>query len=237
MSPGTTLRVYRILCNSKAISNDWAHSCDRMRGARLPCACAWDCEVYSNGSGRQQLLTMRTTLPFSYQQWSPLVSENAEYEAYLREFSPSLRFSRPPFIPPPNAFDFDDGNTTKVEHMLNEKAILGNMNHPFIVKLAGTFHDERSLYMILEYVVGGEFFSHLRRANRFENHVGRFFAGHVTLMFEYMHSMDVIYRDLKPENLLLDREGYLKVTDFGFAKVRAWPGCFLVVGVTRGGDS
>ena len=109
----------------------------------------------------------------------------------------------------------------KVEHMLNEKAILGMMNHPFIVKLAGTFHDERSLYMILEYVVGGEFFSHLRRANRFENHVGRFFAAHVTLMFEYMHSMDVIYRDLKPENLLLDREGYLKITDFGFAKVGA----------------
>ncbi|CAM9448943.1 unnamed protein product [Ectocarpus sp. 4 AP-2014] len=110
----------------------------------------------------------------------------------------------------------------QVEHMLNEKAILGKMNHPFIVKLAGTFHDERSLYMILEYVVGGEFFSHLRRANRFENHVGRFFAGHVTLMFEYMHNMDVIYRDLKPENLLLDREGYLKVTDFGFAKVVAF---------------
>lgn len=105
--------------------------------------------------------------------------------------------------------------------MLNEKAILGMMNHPFIVKLAGTFHDERSLYMILEYVVGGEFFSHLRRANRFENHVGRFFAAHVTLMFEYMHSMDVIYRDLKPENLLLDREGYLKITDFGFAKVQS----------------
>lgn len=61
----------------------------------------------------------------------------------------------------------------KVEHMINEKTILMKMNHPFIVKLAGTFHDERSLFMILEYVVGGEFFSHLRRASRFENHVGR----------------------------------------------------------------
>lgn len=106
--------------------------------------------------------------------------------------------------------------------MVNEKTILMKMNHPFIVKLAGTFHDERSLYMILEYVVGGEFFSHLRRANRFENHVGRFFGAHVALMFEYMHSMDVIYRDLKPENLLLDRQGYLKITDFGFAKIVAF---------------
>lgn len=50
----------------------------------------------------------------------------------------------------------------------------------------------------------------------------RFFAAHVTLMFEYMHSIDVIYRDLKPENLLLDRQGYLKITDFGFAKIVAF---------------
>lgn len=58
--------------------------------------------------------------------------------------------------------------------MINEKTILMKMNHPFIVKLAGTFHDARSLFIVLEYVVGGEFFSHLRRANRFENHVGRY---------------------------------------------------------------
>ncbi|CAM9524863.1 unnamed protein product [Discosporangium mesarthrocarpum] len=109
--------------------------------------------------------------------------------------------------------------TSQVEHMINEKDILRRMNHTFIVKLAATFQDERTLYMVLEYIVGGEFFSHLRRATRFENHVGRFFAAHVVLMFEYMHGFDIIYRDLKPENLLLDQQGYLKITDFGFAKV------------------
>jgi serine/threonine protein kinase len=71
---------------------------------------------------------------------------------------------------------------------MNEKSILAALTHAFIVKLAGTFQDDRSLYMILEYVVGGEFFSHLRRAQRFENHVSRFYAAHVVLIFEYLHS-------------------------------------------------
>ncbi|KAG5187097.1 camp-dependent protein kinase catalytic subunit 1 [Tribonema minus] len=110
----------------------------------------------------------------------------------------------------------------QVEHMMNEKSILSTLTHAFIVKLAGTFQDERALYMVLEYVVGGEFFSHLRRAQRFENHVSRFYAAHVVLIFEYLHNQDIIYRDLKPENLLLDSAGFLKITDFGFAKVVAF---------------
>ncbi|CAM9458233.1 unnamed protein product [Chrysoparadoxa australica] len=107
----------------------------------------------------------------------------------------------------------------QVEHMLNEKNILAMLTHTFIVKLGATFHDERNLYMALEYVVGGEFFSHLRRAVRFEDQVGQFYAAHVVLIFMYIHSQDIIYRDLKPENLLLDSDGFLKITDFGYAKV------------------
>lgn len=107
----------------------------------------------------------------------------------------------------------------QVEHMMNEKNILMSINHTFIVQLAGTFQDERFLYMILEYVIGGEFFTHLRRAQRFENHVCRFYAAHVALIFEYLHEKDIVYRDLKPENLLLDSAGFLKITDFGFAKI------------------
>ena len=63
-----------------------------------------------------------------------------------------------------------------------------------------------------------EFFTHLRRAGRFDHPAAKFYASNVILAFEYMHSSDYIYRDLKPENLLLDKFGYLKVTDFGFAK-------------------
>jgi serine/threonine protein kinase len=72
--------------------------------------------------------------------------------------------------------------------------------------------------MLMEYVIGGELFSHLRRAGRFTNEVTRFYAGEIVLAFDYLHKQDVVYRDLKPENLLLDQDGHVKITDFGFAK-------------------
>ena len=81
-----------------------------------------------------------------------------------------------------------------------------------------TFQDDRNLYMLLEYVIGGELFSHLRKAGRFTNDMTRFYAAEIVLAIEYLHSKDIIYRDLKPENLLLDSRGHVKITDFGFAK-------------------
>lgn len=65
--------------------------------------------------------------------------------------------------------------------------------------MAGSFQDDRYLYLALEYIVGGEFFTHLRKAGRLENAAARFYAGQITKIFEYLHSMDYIYRDLKPE--------------------------------------
>ncbi|KAJ1401206.1 kinase-like domain-containing protein, partial [Ochromonadaceae sp. CCMP2298] len=106
----------------------------------------------------------------------------------------------------------------QIEHMISEKNILSSLDHPFIVRLSGTFQDAKFLYMVLEYIVGGEFFTHLRKAGRFDHVASKFYASQIILIFEYMHSSDFIYRDLKPENLLLDKLGYLKITDFGFAK-------------------
>jgi len=107
----------------------------------------------------------------------------------------------------------------QVDHIMSEKAILVQMNHPFIVNLFGTMHDERYVYLVLEYVVGGEFFTHLRKAGRLENDAAAFYAGQIGSIFEYCHSKNIIYRDLKPENILLTADGYLKLADFGFAKV------------------
>lgn len=106
----------------------------------------------------------------------------------------------------------------QVEHMISEKNILTHLDHPFIVRLSGTFQDAKYLYMCLEYIVGGEFFTHLRKSGRFDHNASKFYATQIILVFEYMHKDDFIYRDLKPENLLLDKSGYLKITDFGFAK-------------------
>mmetsp|Transcript_15572 Transcript_15572/g.20533 ORF Transcript_15572/g.20533 Transcript_15572/m.20533 type:complete len:332 (+) Transcript_15572:228-1223(+) len=106
----------------------------------------------------------------------------------------------------------------QVEHIMSEKNILSKLSHPFIVQFAGGFQDPKYLYMCLEYIIGGEFFSHLRRTGRFDNSASRFYSAQIVCVFEYLHSLDIIYRDLKPENLLLDQTGHFKITDFGFAK-------------------
>lgn len=72
--------------------------------------------------------------------------------------------------------------------------------------------------MLLEYVCGGELFTYLRNAGRFTACTALFYAAEIVLALEYLHSLSLVYRDLKPENLLLDRQGHLKLTDFGFAK-------------------
>ncbi|CAO3698047.1 hypothetical protein G6F70_005727 [Rhizopus microsporus] len=106
----------------------------------------------------------------------------------------------------------------QVEHTNNEKHILESVAHPFLVNMWGTFQDCHNLYMVMDYVPGGELFSVLRRSQRFPDHVAKFYAAEVILAIEYLHRKDMIYRDLKPENLLLDAQGHIKITDFGFAK-------------------
>lgn len=116
----------------------------------------------------------------------------------------------------------------QVEHVKTEKKILETITHPYVVNLVGAFQDDRNLFLMMEYIIGGEFFSHLRKAGRFPNDTSMFYAGQVALVFENLHSMMILYRDLKPENLLLDKDGHCKVTDFGFAKkveYRTWTLC------------
>lgn len=131
----------------------------------------------------------------------------------------------------------------QVEHTNSEREMLVRVRHPFLVNLWGTFHDVNNLYMVMDFVAGGELFSLLRKSQvsgvgnlasksylsaepadgratiqRFPNSVAKFYAAEVALALDYLHSLDIIYRDLKPENLLLGADGHVKVTDFGFAK-------------------
>lgn len=107
----------------------------------------------------------------------------------------------------------------QVDHVKTECKILKMLDHPYIIKLKGKFKDSKYVYLLLEYICGGELFRLLRSEWRFINDVALFYITEIACALEYIHSLDIAYRDLKPENLLIDRDGHLKITDFGFAKI------------------
>jgi serine/threonine protein kinase len=108
-----------------------------------------------------------------------------------------------------------------VEQTKTERVILESVNrHPFVVKLFYAFQDHERLYLILEYAQGGELFHHLELERMFTEEVAAFYMAEIVLALEHLHhNVRVIYRDLKPENCLLDSEGHLLLTDFGLSKV------------------
>lgn len=106
----------------------------------------------------------------------------------------------------------------QVAHTNDERRMLKKVNFPFFVRLWGTFQDVNNLFMVMDFIEGGELFSLLRKSRRFPSPVAKFYASEVVLALEHLHSLDIIYRDLKPENILLDKHGHVKITDFGFAK-------------------
>ena len=106
----------------------------------------------------------------------------------------------------------------QVEHTKTERRVLGNINHPFIVKLHYAFQTNNKLYFVLDYAAGGELFFHLSRMKKFPEHMTRFYAAEIALALDALHANGVVYRDLKPENILIDAEGHIKLADFGLAK-------------------
>lgn len=110
-----------------------------------------------------------------------------------------------------------------IEQTRTERTILESVNrHPFVVKLYYAFQDQEKLYLILEYAQGGELFTHLALEGMFTAEVAAFYMAEIILALEHLHhEVRVIYRDLKPENCLLDAEGHLLLTDFGLSKVSA----------------
>eukprot|EP00050_Salpingoeca_kvevrii_P016733 m.58125 g.58125 ORF g.58125 m.58125 type:complete len:481 (+) comp7124_c0_seq1:1-1443(+) len=103
-------------------------------------------------------------------------------------------------------------------HTLTENSVLAKCSHPFLTALAYSFQTKDFLCFVLEYVNGGEVFYHLRKEKRFSEPRAKFYIAEITVAMTYLHDQNIIYRDLKLENLLLDKDGHIKITDFGLCK-------------------
>eukprot|EP01065_Artemidia_motanka_P049873 TRINITY_DN83_c0_g1_i3.p1 TRINITY_DN83_c0_g1~~TRINITY_DN83_c0_g1_i3.p1 ORF type:complete len:482 (+),score=180.10 TRINITY_DN83_c0_g1_i3:75-1448(+) len=104
------------------------------------------------------------------------------------------------------------------EHTKAEKNLLSRINHPFIVKLHYAFQDATKLYLVLDFLSGGEVFYHLSQVGNFTEHRSKFYTAQIATALGHIHDLKIIYRDLKPENCVLDKDGNCCITDFGLAK-------------------
>jgi serine/threonine protein kinase len=102
--------------------------------------------------------------------------------------------------------------------VINEIQLMREMHHPYIAKLYGAFQDKCYIHMALELLQGGDFFGFLKHQNKFPEEKSIFYSSVVILALEALHSVKIAYRDLKPENLVFDKRGYIKLVDFGLAK-------------------
>ncbi|KAJ1970449.1 hypothetical protein H4R35_005859 [Dimargaris xerosporica] len=109
----------------------------------------------------------------------------------------------------------------EIAHIQGERDILANIadtNHPFLMKLRYSFQNEGQLFLVLDYLPGGDIATQLARHYKFTEDRCRFYAAEIILGLEQLHRMGIVYRDLKPENMLLDRHGHILLTDFGLSK-------------------
>ena len=109
-------------------------------------------------------------------------------------------------------------NAKQGDHIINEINIISKLDHPFIVKFNGFSQDEKYLYIFLELVYGGELFTILRSAGILNAEQAKFYLAQIVCIFKYLHSKNIIYRNLLPENILINKDGYIKLVDFDFAK-------------------
>ena len=107
----------------------------------------------------------------------------------------------------------------QINHTKTERLLLEKLKHPFIAQLQFAFQDSKNLYLVTEFLQGGELFFHIKRKKYFEESTAKFYMAQLFLAIDYLHKNGYIYRDLKPENILIDKEGFIKLTDFGLSKM------------------
>jgi serine/threonine-protein kinase LATS1/2 len=110
----------------------------------------------------------------------------------------------------------------QVAHVKAERDILAEADNEWVVKLYYSFQDEENLYFVMDYIPGGDMMSLLIKKGIFEEHLARFYIAELTLAIESVHKMGFIHRDIKPDNILIDREGHIKLTDFGLCTGFRW---------------
>jgi len=109
-------------------------------------------------------------------------------------------------------------NSNQMKYALSECKIMKRLNHTFIVNLYYAFQTPTTLYLVMDFWTRRDLSYHLDNHSYFPEHVTRFLIAEVILAIEYIHKEDVVYRDLKPNNILIDEDGHVKITDFGLAK-------------------
>jgi serine/threonine protein kinase len=106
----------------------------------------------------------------------------------------------------------------QLEHIKTERTVLQYVYHPFLVRLLYAFQTPEKLFMVMDFVNGGELFFHLKKDRRFPEHRVKFYSAELLLALSHLHEQNVVFRDLKPENVLMDKDGNIMLTDFGLAK-------------------
>jgi serine/threonine protein kinase len=108
--------------------------------------------------------------------------------------------------------------SNQTQHVLNELEIIPNLDHPSIIKFLSFYQDDKYLYLAFEFIPGGDLFTLLKAENNLSIEQSQFYLGQIIFALEYLHSRNIIYRNLKPENILINKNGYIKLTDFELVK-------------------
>ena len=106
----------------------------------------------------------------------------------------------------------------QIKPILSERKILEQLEYTFLIKLHWAFQSNNELFFVLDLCTGGELFFHLNEQRRFSEKLAKFYICEILLGFKYLHARDIVFRDIKPENILVDTQGHIRIADFGLAK-------------------
>ena len=110
-------------------------------------------------------------------------------------------------------------NDNQIKPILSERQMLEKLDHPFLIKLHWAFQSSTELFFVMDICTGGELFVHLLLQRRFSEKIAKFYMSEILLGFSHMHDMDIVFRDIKPENILVDMDGHIRIADFGLSKI------------------